>query len=75
MDDAAEILDAYPCASPTCQAEQCILGRRIRELEAERAQAAPVLAAAEVWLEAGSWSEAENVLRDAIAAWRAAREG
>lgn len=31
-----EILDSYPCASPTCPAEQCVLGRRITALEAER---------------------------------------
>ena len=31
-----EILDSYPCASPTCPAEPCVQGRHIRELEAER---------------------------------------
>ncbi len=75
---AADVLDAYPCASPTCPAEQCILGRQIKVLETAQAQAAPLLAAvgelAVLWdsdPKLWAWDEIEAL----VLAWRAAREG
>ena len=64
----------------------CGAEARVAALEAERAQAAPVLAAAEAYVDYGLGRPVDvasvvalqshwEALKDAVAAWRAAREG
>lgn len=49
--------------------------KRIKQLEAEHDQAAPVLAAADQWASGAHPDEDKTALFRAIVVWRAAREG
>lgn len=63
------------------QDDTAALLSRITELEAAQAQAAPVLAHVEQWVQShlaadpNAWDRADNALVQAYRVWRAAREG